>query len=232
MHSEFWRQAFQIGCSVYNDKLIDNVDEQAGPAYFATSGLSRWLFWRRLKWATREIDRTASNSAHQVALDFGCGFGLMLPHLRSHYSRTVGIDLFPSLAQEFMLRWDKSPQAKNMSTETAHELTIVDHLEKSQLAPGSVDLIVALDVLEHFESLDEIVDQLTSLLKPDGKLLVSGPTETWLYKLGRRMVGFSGDYHHQTIYDVHAALARKCSIDSMASLPPCIPLFLLSKWQR
>lgn len=226
MDKSYWQRAFEIGSGVYRDKLIDNVDEQAGPAYFATSGLSRWLFWQRLKWAAQQIDQLSSSQSNSVAVDFGCGFGLMLPHLRECYQTTIGVDLFPSLAEEFMRRWDIVDANLGASR---GRLTIVNRLLELKLA-GTVDLIVALDVLEHFESLDEIIEQLFALLKPGGRMLVSGPTESWLYKLGRRIVGFSGDYHHQTIYDVHAGLERKCSLKSVKALPPVLPLFLMSLW--
>jgi hypothetical protein len=47
------------------------------------------------------------------------------------------------------------------------------------------------------------------LLRPDGKLLVCGPTENWIYKLGRRIVGFSGEYHHRSIADIERAMERR-----------------------
>lgn len=227
MHSGYWQRACEIGSGVYHDRQIENVDEQAGPAYFATSGLSRWLFWQRLKWAATQID----HSPGQVAVDFGCGFGLLLPHLRQQFQSTVAVDLMPSLAQEFIHRWDELPSSQNERARSPGQLKIVGSLAEAQLASGSVDLIIALDVLEHFESLDSIVDQLAMLLKPTGQLLVSGPTESWLYKFGRRLVGFSGEYHHQTIYDVHTALARRFQPLSIRPLPPLLPLFLMSKWK-
>ena len=227
MQSEYWRTACDIGSGVYRDRQIENVDEQAGPAYFATSGLSRWLFWQRLKWAAAQIDQ----SPGEVAVDFGCGFGLLLPHLRQRFPSTVAVDLMPALAQQFMQRWDEHPSGQNDPTRSPGQLQIVGSLTEAKLASGSVDLIIALDVLEHFESLDSIVDQLAALLKPTGQLLVSGPTESWLYKFGRRLVGYSGEYHHQTIYDVHTALARRFQPVSMRQLPPLLPLFLMSKWK-
>lgn len=224
MQAGYWSRAFEIGRGVYLDKLEPNVDEQAGPAYFATRGLSQWLFWQRLKWAARQIEM----SPGQTAMDFGCGFGLLLPHLRHNFQSTIAVDLMPTLSQEFMRRWDQ-PQAS--SDTQPGRLEFVDHITSCNLPKASVDLIVALDVLEHFESLTEIVDQLADLLRPGGQLLVSGPTETWLYRLGRRLVGFSGDYHHQTIYDVHAALQRRCRAISINQLPAILPLFLMSRWQ-
>lgn len=224
MQTGYWSRALEIGRGVYRDRTEQNVDEQAGPAYFATHGLSHWLFWQRLKWAARQIEC----SPGQTAVDFGCGFGLLLPHLRQHFKATFAVDLMPTLAEEFIQRWDRRSQ---LSPGPKGQLEIVTSLSNTQLPKASVDLIVAFDVLEHFESLTEIVDQLADLLKPSGQLLVSGPTETWLYRLGRRLVGYSGEYHHQTIYDVHGALKRRCRPGSISQLPPLLPLFLMSRWQ-
>jgi len=97
------------------------------------------------------------------------------------------------------------------------------------LKPASVDVILALDVLEHFESLDTILNQIHGMLKPGGQLLVTGPTENWAYQIGRRMVGFTGEYHHQTIYDVLKEVAKQFEVQVVDQIPYLVPLFLMAK---
>lgn len=156
-------------------------------------------------------------------MDFGCGFGLALPLLREHFGNTTGVDLVPELAIEFMQRWD------NQHQQNANAVTIVDSMERSGLKPASVDVILALDVLEHFESLDTILNQIHGMLKPGGQLLVTGPTENWAYQIGRRMVGFTGEYHHQTIYDVLKEVAKQFEVQVVDQIPYLVPLFLMAK---
>lgn len=214
---EYWKNAEQIGRSVFGQRALANVDEQAGPAYFEGMALSRWIFWRRLKLALGD----ASAIRGKVALDFGCGFGLALPQLREQFALTVGVDLVPELSQEFLRRWDSTVGG------AAERCRIVGSLGDAALTPGSVDLILALDVLEHFESLREILGQLSTLLAPSGTLIVSGPTENVMYRLGRKLVGFSGAYHHQTMYQVIDAMSEYFDVRVTHRFPAPAPLFLI-----
>jgi 2-polyprenyl-3-methyl-5-hydroxy-6-metoxy-1,4-benzoquinol methylase len=47
------------------------------------------------------------------------------------------------------------------------------------------DAVACLDVLEHFEDADQVLKNIIPVLKIDGFLIVSGPVESFLYKLGR-----------------------------------------------
>jgi hypothetical protein len=46
------------------------------------------------------------------------------------------------------------------------------------------------------------------MLKPGGRLLVSLPTENALYRLGRRIAGFSGHYHHANAASIDRDIRR------------------------
>ena len=77
----------------------------------------------------------------------------------------------------------------------------------------------------------------TSQLRPSasswtGRMLVSGPTENALYRLGRRIAGFDGHYHKVTIYDVERALAERLECLCVQRVPLTLPLFRLSVWKR
>ena len=47
------------------------------------------------------------------------------------------------------------------------------------------DEIFALDCLEHIDKLEFELNQIKRVLKNNGSLIISGPTENILYKLGR-----------------------------------------------
>ncbi len=73
-----------------------------------------------------------------------------------------------------------------------------------ELPDNSFDVIFALDVLEHIENLSDYVELFKKLLTPDGVIIISGPTENILYKIGRKFAGnrFTGDYHVTNISSI------------------------------
>ena len=58
------------------------------------------------------------------------------------------------------------------------------------IGAGTVDVILAAEVLEHIEPLGPTLESFRRWLKPSGRLLVSLPTENALYRFGRRLAGF------------------------------------------
>lgn len=168
---------------------IENInehdrDEMAIPTYMHQNPLIRWLMWRRYDCLAEMLDDQAD-----AALEFGCGIGLFLSELDTHYTQVFAIDLFPQYAMNLS-------ENKNLNIKFLNSFNDIDD--------GSLDLIVAADVLEHIEELDEYLNLFDRKLKPGGKFLVSGPTESLVYKLGRFIAGFSdkADYHHTNIYNL------------------------------
>jgi len=63
-------------------------------------------------------------------------------------------------------------------------------------------------VLEHVEPVEDALELFKTWLKRDGALLVSLPTENRLYRLGRRLAGFKGHYHHDNAESIDRAIRR------------------------
>ena len=59
---------------------------------------------------------------------------------------------------------------------------------------NSLDLIIAANVLEHVSDVKELLMVFMDKLKDDGIIIISGPTENRLYKLGRWIINFEGDF--------------------------------------
>ena len=158
-------------------------DEMAIPTYLHSNPLIRWLMWKRYDRLADMMEGNASGAA----LEFGCGIGLFLPELCKQYGKVYAMDLFPQYA-------------RRLAKEKALNITFISILD--EIDDGSLDLIVAADVLEHIEDLDKYLKQFAGKLKGRGQFLVSGPTESSFYKLGRLVAGFGGkgDYHHTDIY--------------------------------
>jgi 2-polyprenyl-3-methyl-5-hydroxy-6-metoxy-1,4-benzoquinol methylase len=157
-------------------------DEMAIPSYLHANPLIRWLMWRRYETITGFLGDTPG----QTALEFGCGMGLFLPELSRRFARVFAVDLFPDYAKALDTR-------RRLGTDF---VSAIDEIPET-----SVDVIVAADVLEHVEDLPAYLAEFSAKLKAGGRLLVSGPTENLIYKLGRLCAGFGdkGDYHHTNI---------------------------------
>ena len=157
-------------------------DEMAIPSYLHANPLIRWLMWRRYEVLAKLIGERSG----PTVLEFGCGMGLFLPELNRRFDRVFAIDLFPDYAKALCERRALNTQF----VATLDEIPDVD-----------IDVIVAADVLEHLDDLPAFSANFARILKPTGKLLVSGPTENLIYRLGRLLAGFGGkgDYHHTNI---------------------------------
>lgn len=159
-----------------------------------------------------------NHAPYENVLDFGCGSGVMLSFLARHSQRVTAmdIDLVPlDRVKKYI------PLAENIQVLDANQVSI------SQLTPTSFDLINALDVLEHVDDLRGTLPELLSLLKPGGRLVVSGPTENILYKIGRKLAGpeYSGEYHERGIVEVKHELSRLARVEQIATLYWPVPLF-------
>jgi 2-polyprenyl-3-methyl-5-hydroxy-6-metoxy-1,4-benzoquinol methylase len=167
----------------------DITDEMAVPSYLKGNLFSRWVFWGRL----RHVVRQARLRPGTKVFDFGCGTGVLLSRLAAEGRTVYGTDLHLDIARRLI---------------TELKLQRVDLLAADrwqQAVPdGQMDTIIAADVLEHIEERQELLSNLGRKLAPGGRLVICGPTENWMYRLGRRIVGFSGHYHVTAIAQVLA----------------------------
>ena len=200
---------------VLSESERGRLDEAGFPAYSHPNPMINWLFWQRMHTAMNHIEKSAP---HEMILDFGCGSGVMLPFLAEQgmHVTAFDIDLFPL---EMMRQ--HIPLAGNVDVFDATQIPISD------LPQCSFTLISALDVLEHVNDLPGTLDQLMNLLKPGGQLLISGPTENALYRMGRRLAGseYSGEYHERGIAEIKHELRRVARVEHIATLYYPVPLF-------
>jgi 2-polyprenyl-3-methyl-5-hydroxy-6-metoxy-1,4-benzoquinol methylase len=191
------------------------LDEAAFPAYSHRNPVINWLFWQRLR---KVMDHIQSPTPYANILDFGCGSGVMLPYLSSisTHVTAMDVDLLPIQSVQKYI-----PLPQNVDLKDATQTAISD------LPANSFDLIIALDVLEHVHDLPQTLRQLLDLLKPHGRLIVSGPTENILYRLGRKVAGpeYSGAYHERGIAEIKNELLKTTTHEHIATLYWPIPLF-------
>src|SRR5690606_1409986 len=168
--------------------------------------------------AAAYIETNANGKSCDV-LDFGCGTGLFSYHLASKGHRVLALDL------------DLTP-VKMLESQ-------IEYPEKIEFAEGDFlafdfgdrrfDFISALDVLEHIplDELPKYLEKFAALLKPNGAMVVSGPTENFLYKLGRRLAGgdFTGAYHETTIAKIKKVFENGFSLHTIRRLIWPLTLF-------
>lgn len=191
----------------------DNLNEAAFPAYSNPSPLISFLFWERLYRVTKYLD---SKEKFLSVMDFGCGSGVMLPILAERAGHVIGVDV------------DLEPLKKiNKHIHFQDNIKFQESYQK--IPPGSLELILALDVLEHVDDLEMELNNISSLLAPGGEIIISGPTENIFYKIGRFLSGpaYSGDYHVRNIYDIQRETAKFLAVKKIATLYLPAPLFII-----
>jgi 2-polyprenyl-3-methyl-5-hydroxy-6-metoxy-1,4-benzoquinol methylase len=117
-----------------------------------------WWWRAREKIVLRDIE-SLRLPPHARILDFGCGDGLFLPAL-AKYGYVQGLEADATLVS------DENPYRDRID---------IRLLADSPLRHETFDLITALDVLEHIEQDQQILIDLLSMLKPNGRLLITVP---------------------------------------------------------
>lgn len=99
-------------------------------------------------------------------LDVGCGYGALLYFARKRgYANLQGVDISP---QQVAL-------AQRLGISGVSQGDLLETLRAQP--PGTVDVVVAFDVIEHFtkDELIDLVDAIAKALKPGGRWLIQAP---------------------------------------------------------
>jgi 2-polyprenyl-3-methyl-5-hydroxy-6-metoxy-1,4-benzoquinol methylase len=191
------------------EERFQDLEESCVPSYCHRNRLAAAVAWMRLVVARDLYRRVATPGA---VLDFGAGTG-ELSHLLGSvesYHFLESSDLLSEVLARFV------PDARRQDLATLPE--------------ASFATIFALDALEHNRDVSALIDSLTGALEEGGHLILSGPTENRLYRIARHLAGFTGHYHHTTIYAIERDVARRLRRIALRKVPPVVPLFRLSVW--
>jgi 2-polyprenyl-3-methyl-5-hydroxy-6-metoxy-1,4-benzoquinol methylase len=198
----------------------DVLESMAVPSYLHGNALSRLVFWRKLS----VIVGAARLVPGSRVLDFGCGSGVLLPRLQQDGRRVLATDEHLEFARDLAARLRL--ERVEFIPANAWQAAIPD---------GTIETIIAANVLEHIENRRGLLADLVRKLAPTGRLVVSGPTENALYRLGRRIVGFTGAYHVADVFDVLADIdalgLRRASLRRWP-LPGPLCLYQVSAFMR
>lgn len=145
------------------------------PEYHSRNAFIRNLFLGRLRAALFLAEEKLRSKDWLKVADFGCGEGNLLELIEKGFKnvKTYGIDAEPNV-----LELTKTLRA---------EIKVVD-IRESGFVNEFFDIVFCLDTLEHFEDLKKPAMEIKRVLKPDGMLIVSLPTESMFYKVGRLLL--------------------------------------------
>jgi len=184
-----------------NQKFDINLMEIV-PEYYSGNQLVRDLFLNRLRVAINYIKKIKTKKL----LDAGCGDGLLLMNLNKNKSTVkemTGIDM--------------NDYVEDLNRTYTFARFMKQDITKMPFNRNSFDTITCLDVLEHFEDLDKPLNEIKRVLTKNGYLIVSGPVESFWYKLLRFCIKgkFSGETgpgagkHYRNIKEIDTHLIEQ-----------------------
>jgi len=166
---------------LYRDYLTlsDSVRPEGFEAYYRT--------WARV--ARGHFAKLLPAERNARILDLGCGHGTMLYTLKTMgFSNLVGVD--------------GSPEQIELARQVHPEVVRAGALEFLASSPGRFDVVLAVNLLEHFNK-DEallLVDRSHAVLKPGGRILLQLPNGDGL----RGRATAAGDLGHEVCYSARS----------------------------
>ncbi|HDY88736.1 MAG TPA: class I SAM-dependent methyltransferase [bacterium] len=179
------------------DKYATCFQDQDAEQVFNTSAADKWgkaYDYYLRNWLPESKDTNI--------LDIACGRGLFLHFLKKRgYVNITGIDISP----------EQVSLAKQV-TENVIEGNVLEFLATTK---KKYDLIIGLDIIEHFRK-DEVIRLLNSIhevLKPRGRLILQTPNADSPFGAGV----FGGDFTHETYFSTEGMqhLLKLCSFSGV-----------------
>lgn len=172
-------QALRIPEKELRDVVPEDHQEHQGVNPYTLPLFGR-IYWRRLDRAVEHAVAHAPESDSMTIIDLGCGAGVFLRTLTEAFpqARVLGLDATERRFLKALADLWPADEAPSRLRTDAHCLPLAD---------DSVDLVTALDVLEHLPSARTALDEIHRVLKPKGVAVVSVPTEGIVLRVLRRL---------------------------------------------
>lgn len=124
----------------------------------------RRLHRERLAWVSEAI-REAAAAPLRRGIEYGPGSGIYLPLLAEHCREAVAADIEPAYLEGIASLRGTLPNLQ----------LAVDDIQQSRLEPGSFDLVLCSEVLEHVPDPERALKTIAKLLRPGGTAIVTTP---------------------------------------------------------
>ena len=137
------------------------------------------------------FDLVAANLKPGTVIDVGCGGGGLVCHLLDRGIEARGIDIDSEIVSA----------AKRHLRFRHHDDSRVDHTSiESLLAENQrFDNVVSMDCIEHVADDEQLVRNMTEILKPGGRLVLTVPAHSWLYGPRDEAVGHYRRYDRKQL---------------------------------
>ena len=211
MLSHIRRRRAELRRAIDVKNHFEEWEESCVPSYLHGNPLAAYVSWRRLFGAAELAKEFAPNPGR--VLDFGSSVG-ELSHILDYAGDYEFIE-FDDASAKYLI--SQNARARRTTLDEAPDATY--------------DAVFAIDSLEHNKNYAVLLARLISKLAPNGILVISGPTENALYRLGRRIAGFDGHYHETTIFDIEQAAAKQLKQLAVSTIPFGMPLFRVTVWK-
>lgn len=196
--------------------------EEILPEYKSKNFFVRSLFWKRLKIAEDMLLSRKKRSSKINILDVGTGPAILQKALMKKYPKSLvcGID--------YNLNVKNIPGRKNLNL-------VIGDARYLPFSESCFDAIFMLDVLEHIPNLKPVFSELYRVLKPGGIIIISVPTETGIYKLGRLILKGTidekdrpGGTHYHTAKKLVRLMKRHFELEDIRKIPLPWPFTLFN----
>jgi len=190
---------------LYSGEHLKQID----PRWTFEKWSYKHTFIAKMKYVEKLLENVPKTSK---ILDAGCGQGLLVEEFKRRGYDIIGIDAFYS---------SSSVQKGD--------------LRKSGFPEKQFDLILLLDVIEHFhlDEQDKVIAELVRILKPQGKIIFSIPNQAhlssrlWFLFTGKLLRTAKVEYHpgDRPIKEYLAIIKKYLVVEKKKGLSATIPLF-------
>jgi ubiquinone/menaquinone biosynthesis C-methylase UbiE len=192
------------------------------PVYFSPNRLVRFINWKKLD---SVLSLLISQERH-LALDFGCGNGVMLPTLSGIFDTVVGIDLHTSAASRVKREYSLN-----------NVFLIRTNGMKLPFKDDTFYTVLTTSVLEHFMDLDDAVVEIARTIKPGGFLLFLSPTENMFYRFSRWLFGYKKpEDHYYSAKEIEVILKKFFTMEVKTYFPisflPFISAYRVGRFRK
>jgi len=186
------------------------------PQYYSKNKIVRELFWNRLKVASSLV---RLNSSLRV-LDIGTGTGELMELILKHNPKldVRGIDIKLHIKDKKLKK----------------RIRIGD-VTKMPFKNNEFDVVFALDILEHIKDLKKGIVEIKRVLKNNGVLIVSAPSENMFHKMCRFLekgttsskAADSSEHYHNCL-SIRKEIKKYMKLEKEKFLPFPAPFYIFN----